>query len=154
MSKWSGSDFVGPTENSWPQGVGKFKFPNGVVYEGQFDKGEFHGDGTLHYPNGVSTCNYDGLINASLRLDSSTSFSKGETTLHQSNSFCLTDASLSIFRDDTLPSGIAESLSLVATSSTTTCHLRTRIGRTQRRRTVAFTLRYSRASALMARRSL
>ena len=55
MSKWSGSDFAGPTENNWPQGVGKFKFPNGVVYEGNFDKGEFHGDGTLHYPNGVST---------------------------------------------------------------------------------------------------
>ena len=54
MSKWSGSDFAGPTENNWPQGVGKFKFPNGVVYEGNFDKGEFHGDGTLHYPNGVS----------------------------------------------------------------------------------------------------
>ena len=60
MSKWSGSDFVGPTENSWPQGVGKFKFPNGVVYEGQFDKGEFHGDGTLHYPNGVSTNKHGG----------------------------------------------------------------------------------------------
>ena len=55
MSKWSGSDFVGPTENNWPQGVGKFRFPNDVVYEGNFDKGEFHGDGTLHYPNGVST---------------------------------------------------------------------------------------------------
>ena len=54
MSKWSGSDFAGPTENNWPQGVGKFKFPNNVVYEGNFDKGEFHGDGTLHYPNGVS----------------------------------------------------------------------------------------------------
>ena len=54
MSKWSGSDFVGPTEQGWPQGVGKFRFPNGVVYEGNFDKGEFHGDGTLHYPNGVS----------------------------------------------------------------------------------------------------
>ena len=55
MSKWSGSDFAGPTENNWPQGVGKFKFPNNVVYEGNFDKGEFHGDGTLHYPNGVSS---------------------------------------------------------------------------------------------------
>ena len=55
MSKWSGSDFVGPTEQGWPQGVGKFRFPNGVVYEGNFDKGEFHGDGTLHYPNGVSS---------------------------------------------------------------------------------------------------
>lgn len=54
MSKWSGSDFAGPTQDNWPQGVGKFKFPNGVVYEGNFDKGEFHGDGTLHYPNGVS----------------------------------------------------------------------------------------------------
>ena len=55
MSKWSGSDFAGPTQDNWPQGVGKFKFPNGVVYEGNFDKGEFHGDGTLHYPNGVSS---------------------------------------------------------------------------------------------------
>ena len=54
MSKWSGSDFVGPTDNNWPQGVGKFRFPNDVIYEGNFDKGEFHGDGTLHYPNGVS----------------------------------------------------------------------------------------------------
>ena len=67
MSKWSGSDFVGPVENSWPQGVGKFKFPNGVVYEGQFDKGEFHGDGTLHYPNGVSIgSSIDGLCDALL----------------------------------------------------------------------------------------
>ena len=54
MSKWSGSDFASPAENDWPQGVGKFRFPNGVVYEGQFDKGEFHGDGTLHYPGKVS----------------------------------------------------------------------------------------------------
>ena len=61
MSKWSGSDFVGPTDNNWPQGVGKFRFPNGVVYEGNFDKGEFHGDGTLHYPNGVSS-NFDSSI--------------------------------------------------------------------------------------------
>ena len=52
MAKWSNSEFAGPTANNWPQGQGKFKFPNGVVYEGDFDKGEFHGNGTLHYPNG------------------------------------------------------------------------------------------------------
>ena len=70
MSKWSGSDFAGPTENNWPQGVGKFKFPNGVVYEGNFDKGEFHGDGTLHYPNGVSSNAWKGsdLIRGSYHI--------------------------------------------------------------------------------------
>ena len=39
-------------ETGWYQGFGKFTFPNGVVYEGNFDKGEFHGEGTLVYPNG------------------------------------------------------------------------------------------------------
>ena len=54
MSQWSKSGYEGPRVNGWEQGPGKFTFPNGVVYEGNFDKGEFHGDGTLIYPNGVS----------------------------------------------------------------------------------------------------
>mgnify|MGYP000523907321 CR=1 FL=1 len=33
-------------------GTGAFTFANGVVYEGEFKKGEFHGKGTLVYPNG------------------------------------------------------------------------------------------------------
>ena len=52
MSQWSGSGYEGPVKNDWEQGFGKFKFPNGVIYEGNFDKGEFHGDGTLIYPSG------------------------------------------------------------------------------------------------------
>jgi len=28
-------------------------YANGVVYKGNFTKGEFHGEGTLIYPNGV-----------------------------------------------------------------------------------------------------
>ena len=57
MSQWSKSKYVGPKDNLglWEQGKGKFTFPNGVIYEGQMDKGEFHGEGTLIYPNGVST---------------------------------------------------------------------------------------------------
>ena len=43
--------------------MGKFTFPNGVVYEGQFDKGEFHGEGTLIYPNGVSGCCNEYILN-------------------------------------------------------------------------------------------
>ena len=54
MAKWSGSAYDGPTKYEWEDGIGKHKFPNGVVYEGNFLKGEFHGEGTLHYPNGVS----------------------------------------------------------------------------------------------------
>ena len=54
MSQWSKSSYVGPIENGWEEGKGRFTFPNGVVYEGQFNKGEFHGEGTLIYPNGVS----------------------------------------------------------------------------------------------------
>lgn len=50
--KWSGSSYEGPTKYEWEDGIGKHKFPNGVVYEGSLEKGEFHGEGTLHYPNG------------------------------------------------------------------------------------------------------
>jgi hypothetical protein len=37
----------------WFHGKGKYYFSNGVVYEGDFFKGEFHGEGTLIFPNGV-----------------------------------------------------------------------------------------------------
>ena len=53
MAKWSGAGYEGPQKNDWEDGIGKHKFPNGVVYEGNFTKGEFHGEGTLIYPNGV-----------------------------------------------------------------------------------------------------
>lgn len=55
MSQRSKSSYDGPRENGWEEGKGKFRFPNDVIYEGQFRKGEFHGEGTLIYPNGVST---------------------------------------------------------------------------------------------------
>lgn len=42
----------GPTTNLWLEGNGTYTYPNGVVYKGQFHKGEFHGDGSLIYPNG------------------------------------------------------------------------------------------------------
>ena len=53
--QWSNSTYEGPKENGWENGIGKYKFPNGVIYEGNFEKGEFHGDGTLIYPSGVSS---------------------------------------------------------------------------------------------------
>ena len=52
--QWSNSEYQGPIENGWEEGFGKYKFPNGVIYEGNFEKGEFHGEGTLIYPSGVS----------------------------------------------------------------------------------------------------
>mgnify|MGYP006091022001 CR=1 FL=1 len=55
MSQWSKSAYVGPTQEGWEEGRGKFTYPNGVTYDGQFKKGEFHGEGTLIQPNGVST---------------------------------------------------------------------------------------------------
>ena len=63
MSKWSGSEYNGPKEHDWEQNKGKFTFPNGVIYDGEMDKGEFHGEGTLIYPNGVSTFLVSGCRN-------------------------------------------------------------------------------------------
>jgi len=42
--------FFGDTRNGWFEGSGRFEFPDGVVYEGCFHKGEFHGEGSLTYP--------------------------------------------------------------------------------------------------------
>lgn len=42
------------------EGKGKFEFPNGVVYEGEFRKGEFHGEGALVYPNGGRRALWEG----------------------------------------------------------------------------------------------
>ena len=40
MSQWSKSAYVGPTQEGWEEGRGKFTYPNGVTYDGQFKKGE------------------------------------------------------------------------------------------------------------------
>ena len=61
MSEWSGSSYDGEMKDGWLiiicnlryHGKGKFTYPNGVIYEGDFWKGEFHGNGVLIYPNGV-----------------------------------------------------------------------------------------------------
>ena len=55
MSQWSKSAYQGPTQEGWEEGRGKFTYPNGVQYDGNFKKGEFHGEGTLIQTNGVST---------------------------------------------------------------------------------------------------
>ena len=47
---WSGSKFSGEMKNGWFEGKGRFVFPSGVVYDGSFHKGEFHGVGELRYP--------------------------------------------------------------------------------------------------------
>lgn len=57
MSKFSNSNYDGTMENGWPQGKGKYTYPNGTIYEGEFDKGQFHGDGVLIYPRKVSSIN-------------------------------------------------------------------------------------------------
>jgi len=52
--QWSGSTSDGPRTNMWLQGEGTYTYPNGVVYKGEFHKGEFHGAGALIYPHGGS----------------------------------------------------------------------------------------------------
>lgn len=50
--------FTGSTyRGSWNQfgfnGLGTYRFPNGVEYDGYLNNGHFHGIGTLMYPNGT-----------------------------------------------------------------------------------------------------
>jgi len=47
MSLWSGSQYTGEYFDGWYHGNGKYLYPNGVIYEGEFIKGEFDGEGTL-----------------------------------------------------------------------------------------------------------
>lgn len=50
--EWSGSTLSGRKINGWLEGEGRCVLPNGVVYEGQFKGGNFHGRGVLIYPDG------------------------------------------------------------------------------------------------------
>jgi hypothetical protein len=43
MTDWSRSKYVGDKKDGWFHGQGVFTYPNGVKYEGEFSKGEFHG---------------------------------------------------------------------------------------------------------------
>lgn len=50
--------FTGSTYNgTWNQfgfnGIGTYRFPDGVEYDGQLHNGQFHGNGTLTYANGT-----------------------------------------------------------------------------------------------------
>jgi len=42
--------YEGPRVNGRMEGYGKYTFSNGTVYSGQFLDGEFHGEGTLQFP--------------------------------------------------------------------------------------------------------
>ena len=130
MSQWSGSEYQGPKTHDWEEGMGKFTFPNGVIYEGNFNKGEFHGDGTLIYPNGVSRCSYDWLhvsLPSEVRNPNFSIFNRGVTSLN----------------------GIEVSSSKETTSSTIISPSRSKIGRIQPTKTGASTLRSSKVSVPM-----
>ena len=131
MSQWSGSEYQGPKTHDWEEGMGKFTFPNGVIYEGNFNKGEFHGDGTLIYPNGVSIQSWDhSHVN-------SVNFKYNLTYLFS-------------IRGVTLQSGTEESSLRATTSSMTISPSRRKIGATLLIKTEASTLRFSRVFVLMA----
>lgn len=42
--------YQGATKNGRMEGAGKFTFPNGNVYVGQFLNNSFHGHGCIHFP--------------------------------------------------------------------------------------------------------
>ncbi|KAF7279379.1 hypothetical protein GWI33_007322 [Rhynchophorus ferrugineus] len=49
----TGSSYIGDFNTLGMTGKGIYKYPHGVIYEGDFNKnGEFHGAGVLRYPNG------------------------------------------------------------------------------------------------------
>ncbi len=52
MNRFTQSNYEGEKIDNWPHGTGKYIFPNGTIYQGQFFQGNFHGDGILTYQDG------------------------------------------------------------------------------------------------------
>ena len=59
------NDYEGDTKEGWSHGFGRMKLADGVVYEGQFVKGHFHGEGKLIYPNVPDTLRREDTIKRS-----------------------------------------------------------------------------------------
>ncbi|TPX58436.1 hypothetical protein PhCBS80983_g03155, partial [Powellomyces hirtus] len=49
---FAGSPFEAEIVNDRIEGHGKYTFPDGNVYIGEFKDGHFHGTGTIHFMNG------------------------------------------------------------------------------------------------------
>lgn len=61
--RWSGSVLEGTKINGWLEGEGRCVLPNGVIYEGQFKEGNFHGKG--EFPTAVGlTISLQNTVNA------------------------------------------------------------------------------------------
>lgn len=43
MTTWLGDRYEGEYKEGWYHGYGKLHMDNGIIYEGHFDKGQFHG---------------------------------------------------------------------------------------------------------------
>ena len=51
-NNWEDTIYIGPLKNQKPFGIGKLIFLNqNQVYEGDFENGVFHGEGTLDGPD-------------------------------------------------------------------------------------------------------
>ncbi|XP_041979938.1 MORN repeat-containing protein 5-like isoform X2 [Aricia agestis] len=49
----TGSTYCGTWDVLGMSGDVKYTFPNGAIYQGQFEDGMFHGEGILKYPSGI-----------------------------------------------------------------------------------------------------
>jgi hypothetical protein len=52
----NGDVYEGEFEKDLPHGEGKYIFSNGSVYEGEFAKGHLHGHGQFHFPEVRRQC--------------------------------------------------------------------------------------------------
>lgn len=81
LDRLNGKFYLGGQQHMKPEGQGRYTFPNGNVYKGNFVEGMFDGKGILFFPNGgkfVAQWRFGKLVSGDLFFDDDLKYSINE----------------------------------------------------------------------------